>query len=125
MNLERYLTEIKNDLVIFFKIQDYPFERTYAGRDTLIAASAYLPFVSAAILLLRRAKNNEFVSFHARQSLVLLVISLLGLLLLPTLIKILLAIIAIFLLSLGAYTALKGRKWYVPIVTELANAFEV
>lgn len=98
--------------------------RTYSGEETWIASLSYIPFVSAAVLLLRK-NNSEFVSFHARQALVILIIVVLALMLLPWILKWLAAIIAYGLLVYGAYYALLGRKWYLPIVTEIARTIEI
>lgn len=98
--------------------------RTYSGQDSLFAAFCYVPFVSAAILVLR-SENNEFVSFHARQALVLLLLGIFALLLLPSFLKLLAAAVIAFLLIFGAYKALKGAKWYFPLVTELANSIDL
>ncbi len=98
--------------------------RTYSGEDTWIASAAYIPFVSAAVLVLRK-NNSEFVSFHARQALVILIIVILALMLLPLILKMLAAVVGYGLLVYGAYYALSGRKWYLPIVTELARTIEI
>jgi len=98
--------------------------RTYSGEDTWIASVAYVPFVSAAVLVLRK-NNSEFVSFHARQALVILIIVILALMLLPLILKMLAAVVGYGLLVYGAYYALSGRKWYLPIVTELARTIEM
>ncbi len=98
--------------------------RTYSGEETWIASLSYIPFVSAAVLMLRK-NNSEFVSFHARQALVILIIMILALMLLPWILKWLAAIIAHGLLVYGAYYALLGRKWYLPIVTEIARTIEI
>ena len=98
--------------------------RTYSGEDTWIACVSYIPFISAAVLLLRK-NNSEFVSFHARQALVILIIVILALMLLPLILKMLAAVVGYGLLVYGAYYALSGRKWYLPIVTELARTIEI
>ena len=99
--------------------------RTYSGEDTWIACVSYIPFISAAVLLLRK-NNSEFVSFHARQALVILIIVILAIILAPLiLLKMLAAVVGYGLLVYGAYYALSGRKWYLPIVTELARTIEM
>jgi len=98
--------------------------RTYSGQDTVVAAFSYVPFVSAAILVLRK-ENNEFVSFHARQSLVILLISIFALLFLPPFFKLIAAVLVTLLLSFGVYKALNGRKWYLPLVTDLGNSIDL
>jgi len=107
-----------------FKEKDKQFVRVYTGEDTFIAAISYLPFISTVILLLRK-ENSEFVSFHARQALVLLVIFALGILILPLAAKLIVFIVGFTLLVYGGYVAINGKKWYLPIVTELANTIEL
>ena len=98
--------------------------RTYSGEETWIASASYIPFISAAVLVLRK-NNSEFVSFHARHALVILIISILALLLLPMVLKMVAAVAAYAILVYGAYQAIRGRKWYLPIVTELAQTFDI
>ena len=100
------------------------FSRTYFGEETWIAAASYIPFISAVVLILRKG-NSEFVSFHSRQALVLVLLIVLGLLLLPPIYKVILAITAYLVLIYGAYQSLKGKKWYFPLVTELANTIDL
>lgn len=99
-------------------------ERTYYGQETWVASAVYIPFIAPAVLILRK-NNSEFVSFHARQSLVILIIAVFALLLLPTTLKMITAILAYAVLVFGAYQAIRGRKWYLPIVTELARTIEL
>jgi len=96
------------------------FVKRYSGEDTRIAAATYFPFVSTIVILLRK-NNSEFVSFHAHQALVLLLIALLGIIIVPGPGKLIVFIAVYTLLVYGAYIALQGRKWYLPIVTEIAN----
>ncbi len=98
--------------------------RTYSGEETWIASASYIPFISAAVLLLRK-NNSEFVSFHARLALVILLISIFALILLPVILKIIAAIIVYMLLVYGAYHAIRGKRWYMPVVTEIANTFNL
>lgn len=107
-----------------FKENDKQFVKVYSGHDTYIAAISYFPFISAVILLLRK-ENSEFVSFHARQALVLLVVSAFGLLILPVAAKLIVFIAVFALLVYGGYIAVNGKKWYLPLVTELANTMEL
>jgi uncharacterized membrane protein len=104
--------------------EDEVFVRTYVGEDTWVASASYIPFISAAILVLRK-NNSEFVSFHARQALVILLIIIFALVLLPVVLKIIAAMGAYALLVYGAYQAVRGRKWYLPVVTEIANTFDL
>ncbi|HEX7456317.1 MAG TPA: hypothetical protein VF303_02525 [Candidatus Nanoarchaeia archaeon] len=98
--------------------------RTYSGEETWVASASYIPFMSAAILVLRN-NNSEFVSFHARQALVILLFVIVALILLPATLKMLAAVVAYVILIYGAYRAIKGQKWYLPVVTELARTIEL
>lgn len=106
------------------EIQGETIVRTYSGEETWVAAASYIPFISTAILLLRK-NNSEFVSFHARLALVILLISIFALVLLPVILKIIAAILVYMLLVFGAYQAIRGQKWYLPIVSEIARTFEL
>lgn len=117
-------TKLESSLSRFDRHGESQFVKIYSGEDTKIATLAYFPFASAAILLLRK-NNSEFVSFHARQSVVILVISLFGILFLPGPAKLIVFIAAYTLWSYGAYMAMRGRKWYLPVVTELANTIDL
>jgi uncharacterized membrane protein len=96
----------------------------YEGTDTLIAASSYLYFVSAAILLIRK-NNSDFVRFHSKQAFVILIAALLSTLLLPLILKIAANLVLFGFSAYGAYRAYQGFRWYLPFVTELANSIEV
>jgi uncharacterized membrane protein len=124
------MTELQEKVSSYLKTQlpvetkGEALERTYYGQETWVASAAYVPFIAPAILILRK-DNSDFVSFHARQSLVILVITIFAILLLPTALKVLIAIFAYAVMIFGAYQAIKGRKWYLPVVTELARTIEL
>ena len=99
--------------------------KTYSGEETKAATYAYIPFVSAIILLVFRKENSEFVSFHARQALVLLLLALLALLALPGFLKVIALAVFYVIFVFGAYKASRGEKWYLPLVNELANTIEI
>jgi len=123
--LEINLGPVRNYLdQIFKKDEEASLVRIYSGQDTILAAVSYVPFVSAGILVLRKG-NSEFVSFHARQALVMALITALLLMLSPGFLKLLAAILACVLLIFGTFRALQGRKWYLPFITELANTIEM
>lgn len=98
--------------------------KRYRGEDVWVAAVSYIPFFSAAILLLRK-NNSEFVLTHAKQSLILTIFTLLIYMLLPVVLKIILDLVLVLLMILSVYMALAGRKFYIPLVTELANLLEI
>ena len=98
--------------------------REYEGEDTWVAAASYIPFVCAAILLLRK-DNSEFVSDHAKQALVLVILALLVFMLIPSPIRLIISAILILLLVVSVYRALQGRKYYIPGVSELSRLIEI
>lgn len=98
--------------------------RRYSGDDAKFAAFTYIPFVGPAILVFRK-ENSEFVSYHGKMALVLFVLGVLGFFLLPSIFK-LLAVLVTFSVSIyGLYKATKGDKWYLPLVSKLAQMMEV
>lgn len=108
----------------FNRDNEKQFVRHYSGEDTWIAALSYFPFISAAIILLRK-NNSEFVSFHAHQAFVILVIFLFAIIIVPSIAKVIVLIAAYTILVYGAYRAMQGRKWYLPLITELANTIDL
>lgn len=98
--------------------------RSYTGEDAWVAAVSYIPFVSAAILLLRK-DNSEFVLYHAKQAVVLIVLTLLFLAVLSSILRLVLVAILVLIMIISAYRALAGKKFYVPLVTELARWIEL
>lgn len=119
-----FLDKLKDAQIPKGEVQGETVVRTYSGEETWVASASYIPFISAAVLLLRKS-NSEFVSFHARMALVILLISIFALIILPAILKIIMAIIVYMLLVYGAYQAVRGRKWYMPVVTEIANTFNL
>ena len=123
--MTNWLDKLKIDIQIpKGEVQGETVVRTYSGEETWVASASYIPFISAAVLLLRK-NNSEFVSFHARLALVILLISIFALILLPVILKIIAAIVVYLLLVYGAYQAVRGKKWYLPVVTEIANTFNL
>ena len=98
--------------------------REYEGEDTWVAAASYIPFVCAAILLLRK-DNSEFVSDHAKQALVLVILALLVFMLIPSPTRLIIDGVLILLLVISVYRALQGRKYYIPVVTQLSRLIEI
>lgn len=92
--------------------------------DIFISTICYIPIVSALVLFLRN-RNSEYVLFHAKQSLLIVLVSALGLMLLPFYLKTTLAIVTAGVLLYGAYQATRGKKWYFPVITELARDVEL
>ena len=123
--MTNWLDKLKIDIQIpKGEVQGETVVRTYSGEETWVASASYIPFISAAVLLLRK-NNSEFVSFHARLALVILLISIFALILLPVILTIISSIVVYLLLVYGAYQAVRGKKWYLPVVTEIANTFNL
>ena len=99
--------------------------KTYSGEETKVATYSYLPFVSAIVLLVFRKENSEFVSFHARQALVLCLLAILVILIVPSFLKIIAVVVLYVIFVFGAYKASRGEKWYLPLVNEIANTIEI
>jgi len=123
------LNKITNSISGFYKDiakaqQGDVLVKKYTGEDTKIATYAYIPFASIIILVFRK-NNSEFVSFHARESTILLLVAVFIILLLPSFLKVLavFAVYSIFILS--AYKASKGEKLYLPLINEIANSIEI
>ncbi len=98
--------------------------RQYEGEDVIVAVASYIPFVSAAILILRKG-NSEFVLVHSKQALILTILLLLSLMILPSLAKLLISSLLILMTVISAYKALVGRTFYIPLVSQLAMLVEV
>jgi len=94
------------------------------GEDKYVASAAYLYFVSAAILTLRK-NNSEFVTFHARQAFVLLLLAIVAFVFLAGIWRIIFSIGVLAINIYGAYQALNGRKWNIPYLTQIANSIDI
>jgi uncharacterized membrane protein len=98
--------------------------RQYEGEDLLIAAVSYIPFLSAGVLLLRK-QNSEFVSYHAKMAIVLLVFTLLAFGLLPGFLRWVGLVAGLIVSAYSAYKAYKGDKLYIPLISKLAQTIEI
>ncbi|MEX1131195.1 MAG: hypothetical protein WED59_04250 [Candidatus Woykebacteria bacterium] len=98
--------------------------REYFGEDALVAALSYMPLASAAIILLRK-DNSEFVLYHSKQALILILFIILSFFLIPSIFK--LPVVGILMVAsiTSVYRALSGKKFYIPAVTELARLVEI
>lgn len=96
----------------------------YEGKDAAIAAVCYFYFVSGLVLLLRKG-NSEFVSFHARQAFVLLIIDILIFLFSGSTLRLPLSLLLFVLNCFGAWQALRRKHWQIPLITDLANSIEI
>lgn len=84
--------------------------------NKILAAISYLWFISIVVLLLK--KDNEFVQFHAKQGLILFIISII-LWLIPFIGWMLNIIVFIFII-IGFIKAMMGEKWKLPLLADLA-----
>lgn len=85
--------------------------------DRLLAALSYVYFLAPIILLMK--KGNEFVAFHARQGLVLLIASII-LWFIPVIGWFLNAVVFVAIV-IGFIMSLNGTKWRMPGVGAIAE----
>ena len=83
----------------------------------LMAALSYLWILSIVMLLIK--KGDDFVKFHARQGLILFIVSVI-LWFIPVLGWIL-NLLVLILVIVGFIKALSGEKWKIPIVGDLGE----
>ncbi len=86
------------------------------GESKLFAALSYLWILSVVMLFLK--KDDEFVSFHAKQGLILFIASFIGWI--PVIGWIIWFLVVAFML-IGFFKALSGEKWSIPLVGSLAK----
>ena len=94
------------------------------GDDNLIAAVSYLWVLSIIILLVK--KDSEYVRFHARQGVVLFVISVaVGIIGIPLFFLFwlvwLIDLVILVAVVIGFIKALGGEKYKLPVVGDLAE----
>ncbi|MFH0804893.1 MAG: hypothetical protein V1916_01715 [Patescibacteria group bacterium] len=93
---------------------------TGASDSNLMAALSYVWILSVVMLIYK--KNDEFVKFHAKQGLILFLISFVGIVpFLGWFIWIIVVIAMIF----GFIKALSGERWKVPLVGDLAEKIHI
>ncbi len=96
---------------------------TEPGQDSkILAAIAYLWFLSIVMLVLKR--QDAFVQFHARQGLLLLIISIVGWFILPF-IAWLVQIIVFVGIVYGFMQAMHGKYWKLPYIGSLAEKLKL
>ena len=89
--------------------------------NKIFAALSYVWIMSIVILILKR--DSEFASFHAKQGLVLFIISIiLGFI--PFIGWILEFAVAL-LVVVGIIKALMGEKWEIPLLGQLAKKINI
>lgn len=95
---------------------------TGPGQDSkILAAIAYLWFLSIVMLVLKR--QDAFVQFHARQGLLLLIISIAGWIIPP--LAWLVQIIVFVAIVYGFLQALGGKYWKIPYIGSLAEKLKL
>ncbi len=92
--------------------------------DRFMAALSYLGILVLIPLLIK--KDDEFVQFHAKQGVVLLVIWFVGMILFMIPIMGQLLALAILVLNVIALIqALNGKRWEIPIIGEYAKKIKL
>lgn len=97
---------------------------TQKGDDNLIAAVSYLWILSIIILLVK--KDSDYVRFHARQGVVLFVISVaVGIIGIPLFFLFwltgLINLVIFIAVVIGFIKALGGQRYKLPVVGDLAE----
>lgn len=86
--------------------------------EKLFGALSYLWIVSIIVLIMK--KDSEFVKFHARQGLVIFLVSIvLGWI--PIIGWPILDVILIIVVVVGLMKAMGGEKWEIPVIGALAK----
>jgi len=96
-------------------------------QDKIQLILAYLPCLLPLIPLLT-VKDSEFVKWHAKQGLVLtigggIIVAIIGAIPMVGLISCLAAPALIVLEIMGIVKSLKGERWRIPVVADLADKF--
>jgi len=98
-----------------------PAKKTFSAKDIeenkLLAALSYLWILSIIFLLVK--KDSAFVQFHAKQGLVLFIVSII-LWIIP-IIGWLLNLVVLVLIIVGFIQALSGKAYKIPGVSQLAE----
>lgn len=89
--------------------------------NKILAAISYLWLMSLIMLLVK--KDSEFVQFHAKQGLILFIISVI-LWFIPGIGWLLNVIVFIFIV-IGFLKALAGEKWELPLLADIAKKINI
>ncbi|MFA6421792.1 MAG: hypothetical protein WCV92_00070 [Candidatus Buchananbacteria bacterium] len=89
------------------------------AEERIWGAASYLWVLSLVVLAAR--KDDEYVRFHANQGVFLFIISLI-MIFIPILGWIINVIILIFCI-VGLVKSLKGERWQLPLVSDIAQKF--
>src|SRR3989344_6518646 len=101
---------------------------TGGGDDNLVAAVSYLWILSIVILLVK--KDSDYVTFHARQGLVLFGASIvLGIISIPLFFLVfliwLLQVVILVAVIIGFIQALSGKRYKMPVVGDIAEKINI
>ncbi len=98
-----------------------PVNKPAGAQDSnLMAALSYVWVLSIVMLILK--KDDEFVKFHAKQGLILFLISFIGVV--PFIGWVIWAVVVIAMIF-GFIKALSGEKFKVPLVGDLAEKIKL
>jgi len=84
--------------------------------SNLMAALSYVWILSVVMLIIK--KDDEFVKFHARQGLILFIVSFIGVI--PVIGWFIWLIVVVFEI-IGFIKALSGERYKVPVVGDIAE----
>ena len=106
------------------RVNDAPADDlTDEGR--LAAILSYIPFLCFVPLININWKENEEARFHARQGIVLFVIEMLAVVMLvddvAKFVFRVLLVIAVALAAAGIYFALQGKRFRLPVISDIAD----
>jgi len=101
---------------------------TKKSDDNLVAAVSYLWILSIVILLVK--KDSDYVTFHARQGLVLFGASIvLGIISIPLFFLVfliwLLQVVILVAVIIGFIQALSGKRYKMPVVGDIAEKINI
>lgn len=88
--------------------------------SNILAAISYLSVISVVMYIVK--KDDSFVSFHAKQGVVIFAFSLISIIpIVGWLISPFVLIVSAILMLVGALKAYRGEKFRIPVVAELAD----
>ncbi|MBU0598210.1 DUF4870 domain-containing protein [Patescibacteria group bacterium] len=88
--------------------------------SNLMGALAYVWILSVVMLVIK--KDDEFVKFHAKQGLILFIVSWIGIV--PVIGWIIDVVVVLFII-IGFIKALSGEKYKIPLVGDLASKINI
>ena len=95
--------------------------QTPSNQDSnLMAALSYVWILSIVMLVIK--KEDKFVSFHAKQGLILFIASFIGII---PIIGWILWLVIIALMIIGFIKALSGERYKIPVVGDLAEKINI